>query len=154
MINRRSDHLRQLYANLHLLLVLRRSNRASDDHNLRQAIHEIPFEASRKRAFVEVLAAVESDGLAVSAQDLATESGIRDVDVGAEGQGDGVEGPNDTTKGYLTFGEVVREEGGGPAEGRVVDFDDHRVGVDCLSGNELVCCCWHCEGTGGCESGE
>jgi hypothetical protein len=154
MINRRSDHSRRLRGVLNSLLVCRRGNRASDHHNLRQAIHKLPRIASRESAFVLVVAPVESDGSAVGAQNLAAEGGICRVDVGTEGQSDGIEGPNDAPKGYLTFREVVCEESGGPAESRVVDFDDHRVGVDILSGDKLVCRGWHCRCTGSYESGE
>jgi hypothetical protein len=154
MINRRSNHPHQLHGVLHLLLIFRRSNRASDDHDLRQAIHKVPLQPGREGTLVQVLAAVESDGLPISAQDLATESGIRRVDVVTECQSDGIEGPNDTAEGYLAFREVVCEESGWPTESRVVNLDDHRVGVDGLSGDKLVRRGWHGECTGCCESGE
>ena len=53
-------------------LVCRRGNRAEDRHNLRQAIHKLPWIAGRERAFVLVGAPVESDDVAGGVQDLAT----------------------------------------------------------------------------------
>ena len=106
MTNRRSDHSRRLHEVMYLLLVGRRGNRASDHHSVRQAIHKLPRIASRESAFVLVVAPVESDGLAVGAQNLAAEGET----CRGEGQSDGIEGRDDTPEGYLTFREVVCEE--------------------------------------------